>query len=143
MGIYGDLQKLNQAHKQPQAALPPSAAHEAVSPVPKPLETKKPTQRNPASRRDSQPASMLSRYHASLIEALRKAVKFVGKEAFFGRFTPEEKRLLADAAYAYKRRGFKTSENEITRIAVNFILQDQQANGENSILEQVLKALNE
>src|SRR5258706_11399231 len=86
--------------------------------------------------------SKLSRYHAikqasyhdSTIELIRKAVRFIGKDAFFGRFTPEEKAMLSDAAYTYKRSGVKTSENEIVRIAVNFIVNDYQENGENSLL---------
>jgi hypothetical protein len=143
MGIYGDLQKLNQTEKESQAAPSLPTSNKAASLVQTPSETQEPTKRYRASKPDSKPAIVLSSYQAGIVETLRKAVKFVGKEAFFGRFTPEEKRMLADAAYTYKRRGFKTSENEITRIAVNFILQDQQANGENSILEQVLKALNE
>src|SRR5258705_12446983 len=78
----------------------------------------------------NKPDSKLSRYHAikqasyhdSTIELIRKAVRFIGKDAFFGRFTPEEKAMLSDAAYTYKRSGVKTSENEIVRIAVNFIV---------------------
>ena len=50
--------------------------------------------------------------------------------------------MLADIAYTYKRNGVKTSENEIARIAVNFIARDHKENGEKSILDRVLKALN-
>jgi hypothetical protein len=95
-------------------------------------------------------SSKLSRYHAikqagyhdSTVERLRKALKFAGKDPFFGRFTPEEKGVLADVAHAYKRKGVKTSENEIARIAVNFLMHDYEENGEDSLLERVLKALN-
>ena len=94
--------------------------------------------------------SKLSRYHAikqagyhdSIIELIRKAVRFAGKDAFFGRFTPEEKAMLSDIVYTYKRSGVKTSENEIARIAVNFIVNDYKENGENSLVDKVLKALN-
>jgi hypothetical protein len=54
----------------------------------------------------------------------------------------EEKRVIADLVYAYKRRGIRTNENEITCIAVNFILQDNQESGKNGVLEKALKALN-
>ena len=72
---------------------------------------------------------------------IRKAVKEFGKEAATHRFTTDEKRLIADLVYTYNRQGIRTSENEITRIAVNFILQDHQENGESCILNLVLQAL--
>ena len=73
---------------------------------------------------------------------MRAAVKLIGKEAATYRFTAEEKKALADLVYTYKRQGIRTSENEITRISVNFILADYEANGENSLLHKVLSALN-
>ncbi len=81
--------------------------------------------------------------HESMVEAVRRAVKEFGKEAATHRFTAEEKRAISDIIYAYKKQGMKTSENEITRIAVNFIIHDYQDNGKNSLLEKFLKALNE
>jgi len=55
--------------------------------------------------------------------------------------TQEEKGQLADIVYTYKRQGKKTSENEINRIAINFILEDYHANGDNSVLAKVIDAL--
>ena len=49
---------------------------------------------------------------------------------------------IADLVYAYKRLGIRTSENEITRIAINFVVSDHKENGENSVLDLVLIALN-
>ena len=51
--------------------------------------------------------------------------------------------MIADIIYAYKGHGVRTSENEITRIAVNFIVSDYRENGKNSFLDKVLRALNE
>jgi len=84
-----------------------------------------------------------SRYHDTKIENIRKAVKVYGKEAATHRFTVEEKQALDDLEYTYRRKGIRTSENEISRIAVNFIIKDHAENGENSVLALVLKALNE
>ena len=86
--------------------------------------------------------ALVSRYHDTTIETVRKAVKELGKEAATHRFTIEEKSVIADLVYAYKRRGIRTSENEITRIAVNFVLQDNQESGKNGVLDKVLRALN-
>jgi hypothetical protein len=59
----------------------------------------------------------------------------------FVRLTPEEKGHLADLVYTYKRQGIKTSENEINRIAVNYILSDYVENGAESVLARVIAAL--
>ena len=75
-------------------------------------------------------------------EEVRKAVKQVGKEAATHRFTLEEKNLLTDIEYTYKRQGIRTSENEITRIAINYIIAEYKQNGEESILAKILKRLN-
>lgn len=80
------------------------------------------------------------------VEAIRKTVKQMGKEVLFIRVTPDEKHELGSIVYAfnemYRGEGRKTSENEIGRIGLNFLLQDYQENGNNSILARVLAALN-
>jgi hypothetical protein len=77
------------------------------------------------------------------IELIRKTVKEVGKEAATHRFTIAEKRAIKKILFKYENNGILTSENEITRIAVNFVVEDYAQNGENSLLDKVLKALNE
>ncbi len=81
--------------------------------------------------------------HSVAVEVVRKAVKEFGKEAATHRFTDAEKKQIADLIYTYKNQGIRTSENEITRIAVNFIVEDRRENGENSVLHKILEALNE
>lgn len=87
--------------------------------------------------------AVVSRYHDSLIEEIRKAVKELGKEAATHRFTAPEKMAIADVIHEMKSKGIKTSENEITRIAVNFVVRERKARGRASILDRALKALNE
>ena len=77
--------------------------------------------------------TMVSRYDDAIVENIRKAVKEFGKEAATHRFTQEEKKAIADIVYTYKNKGVRTSENEIARIAVNFIVSDFKENGKNSI----------
>ena len=86
--------------------------------------------------------TMVSRYQETTIEIVRRAVKEFGKEAATHRFTQNEKNAIADIVYSYGRQALKTSENQIARIAVNFLITDYKENGANSILEKVLKALN-
>src|SRR5512147_3261482 len=61
-----------------------------------------------------------------IFDVVRKAVKQIGKEAATHRFTLDEKNLLADIEYNYKRKGIRTSENEVTRIAINYFIEDSQ-----------------
>lgn len=78
----------------------------------------------------------------ALLEKVRKAVRQVGKEAATHRFTLEEKNMLADIEYSYRRQGIRTSENELTRIAINYIVEDYHKNGEQSVLAKILQRLN-
>jgi len=99
-------------------------------------------QGNQDTMQSSKHASMHVTMDESIIDFIRSAVKAVGKESATYRLTPEEKKALLELTFTYKVQGFKTSENELTRIAVNFILEDHKQNGRNSILEKVLQALN-
>ncbi len=80
--------------------------------------------------------------HHDTIEIIRKAVKDYGKEAATHRFTLDEKKAIAELIFNFNGRDIKTSENEITRIAVNFVIQDYKENGNKSILAMALNALN-
>ena len=91
---------------------------------------------------DGMPDTMPPRYHDTTVETIRRAVKALGKEAATHRFTATEKETIAEIVYACKRQGLRTTENEITRVAVNFIVHDYQANGKDSLLVRVLLALN-
>lgn len=99
-------------------------------------------------RTDQEP--VVSRHHDTvipphqdeLVESIRKAVKGLGKEAATYRFTQEEKRTLSNIVFEYKNKGIRTSENEITRIAINFLIEEFQLYGKQSILARVLDRLN-
>ena len=135
--------------------LPPASTEElkqGEQPGATPIE-KKPVVKQKASRDTTTPRhhdTTVSRNHdtttplpeADVFEVVRKAVKQIGKEAATHRFTLEEKNLLADIEYTYKRQGIRTSENEITRIAINYIIAEYKQNGEESILAKILKRLN-
>lgn len=95
-----------------------------------------------ARKSDSSQDNGLASYQASTIERIRKVVKDGGREVSFTRLSMEEKQQMKDLVYTYGRMGIKTTENEIVRIALNYILEDYQASGKASILERVLEALN-
>ena len=70
--------------------------------------------------------------HDTTVEVIRKAVKKIGKEAATYRFSQDEKKAISIIIYNYKNRNIRTSENEIVRIAINFIINDYKNNGDNS-----------
>jgi hypothetical protein len=95
----------------------------------------------PDSERASTQASVIASELDSMIETIRKAVKHPGKDVAFVRLTAEEKAELADVLYTYKRQGIKTSETELIRIGVSFLLNEYKQNGQASVLARVLEAL--
>jgi len=124
--------KIKQPSPIPEDQTPASAADDHAS-VSQQRGTK-------ASKLASLSASMLAP-DPDLVETIRKTVKATGKEVSFIRLTPAEKQELADIVYTYKRQGKKTTENEIARIAVNYLLADYHASGELSVLAKVIDAL--
>jgi len=123
---------------------------ERVNMPPKEKKQSVKAQTNPDTMTPRHHDTTVSRYHntttpeqdSDIFEVVRKAVKQLGKEAATHRFTLTEKNLLADIEYTYKRKGIRTSENEITRISINYIIEDYRKNGEESILAKILKRLN-
>jgi len=115
--------------------LPVTDTEEADQKAPK-TRSRRPTRSKPDI------STATSSDQADLIELIRKNVKPVGKEAAFCRFTPEEKSALGDIIYIYKRNGVRTSENEVVRVAVNWLIENYHADGQHSVLAQVLERLN-
>ena len=132
--------KISKDASRRETATPPTQPKNRDTTTPRNHDTTTPRNHDTATPRNHD--TTVSRYHDTIIELVRVAVKELGKEAATHRFTQEEKRILADIIYAYKGQGLKTSENEITRVAINFIISDYKANGKNSILDRALKALN-
>jgi predicted secreted protein len=136
--------------------LPPTA--EATAPAAEPNQNASPAPRAPRQRKprpviansadstvaSEQPivqASKLASYPDEMIATVRKIVRTTGKEVSFVRLTPAEKAQLADIVYTFKKQGKKTSETEINRIAVNFLMEDYRVSGANSILVRVIDSL--
>jgi hypothetical protein len=143
MGTYGKLMALNQ--QAPADRLDPQKPQAKESPSPAAANQSEPKAARTRSGDTVIPrhqATMTPRYRDTSVETVRAAVKVFGKEAATHRFTVEEKKVIRDIVYAYEGRGIRTSENEISRIGVNFLIEDYRANGENSLLHKVLTALN-
>ncbi len=119
-------------------SIKPLSSLNESQPVPRPTRA---SQTAKSSTRASKLASTSAEPLIDTIESIRKVVKVPGKEVSFTRLTPEEKAQIADIVYTYKRQGQKTTENEINRIALNFLLDDYHKQGPDSVLAQVLAAL--
>lgn len=142
MGTYGKLMELNKPIQADNIEPQELSFKEVVSPVkeaPKPIINSTPQHHDTKQPRHH--ATVIPRYRDTTIETVRAAVKIFGKEAATHRFTLEEKKAIRDIVYAYESRGIRTGENEISRIGVNFLIEDYRQNGENSILHKVLTAL--
>jgi hypothetical protein len=100
-----------------------------------------PEEQKQVSENERMDEDMLSSYQASMIADIRSLVRRVGKETAFVRLTQEEKQELFDVVYTHKRQGIRTSENEVCRVALNFLLRDYKESGDESMLAKVLKAL--
>jgi hypothetical protein len=130
----------------PPAAMTPGGFSEKEKSAPVP--THHPTNTIPvkASAKTSVAARTqapeLARYPASKVAAIRRVVRVLGKEVAFVRVTPAEKRQLGEVVYAYKRQGIKTSENELLRIGLAFLLADYADNETESVLARAIAALN-
>ena len=138
-----DEQLSEVAPSQAEAELRPAVTLEPI-----PAEETKPrtrarpsraSERAPGRIRQAEPAPTL--VDASAVEAIRQVIKVPGREVSYVRMTPEEKAQLSDIVYTYKRQGQKTSENELNRIAINYLLLDYHEHGEQSVLARVLAAL--
>jgi len=97
----------------------------------------------PRNQRTAQPRTRAATDHGATLATVRRAVRQVGKEAATYRFTVDEKRALAEIVYTYRGLGMRTTENELTRIAVNFLIEEYRQHGEHSVLAQSLALLNE
>jgi len=96
------------------------------------------TESKKASVQSREQASKLASYHASVLAKISKAVREIGKEVSYTRLTQEEKRRLLDVIYSFKSTGIKTTENELMRIALNFLLEDYDLQKKGSILHKIL-----
>jgi hypothetical protein len=119
--------------------------------TPRNLDSKLPSDhhtRTPSTHAAKGPAdqiAIVSGNHATttrdLVRRIRQAVHRIGKEAATYRFTRDEKVGLMEIVYQQGKLGIRTSENEIVRVAVNWLLQNHRIQGEGSMLSLVLEAL--
>lgn len=145
-------QQQQRPEAEPASAQVTTPAAVPATPEPRPEEQAAPSTQAGQPRRQARPRATPASRQASpprapdetpdeVVERIRKVVKTQGKEVSFIRLTPEEKGQLADVVYTYKRQGRRTTENEITRIAVTYLLEEYRSNGKASLLARVLDAL--
>src|SRR4051794_5163652 len=124
MGI--DKMLLN-PRKQPTPPVAQAATPQEEQPK---KERTRPT--NQGTKKDSDHDSVIASYQDSTIDGIRKAVRVRGNEQSIHRLSREEKRAIKDLVYEYDRDGVRTSENELTRIALNWLMADHKERGKTS-----------
>lgn len=84
-------------------------------------------------------ASMLASNQDSVLAKVRETIRGIGKEVSYTRLTQDEKRRIMEVIYSFRSSsGIKTSENELMRIAINFLLEDYHLRKEESLLYKIL-----
>jgi hypothetical protein len=143
-GMYSKLLEVQEKKKQQGSNTPPTQpVNEEIKP-PTEVPTKKSSNRDTTVSRHHDtvaPSEVPPTIDDAYIEEIRKAVKQLGEKAATHRFTGDEKDKLSDIVFAYKKKGTTTSENELTRIAVNYMLYDYHKNKQSSIIATVLERL--
>lgn len=76
-----------------------------------------------------------------IFERIRRTVKQSGREPATYRFTLEEKKALAEIVHAYDLQGVRTSDNQITRISINYLVEDYRRHKDQSILARILQLI--
>ena len=92
----------------------------------------------------NQPATVFDNHATktrTMVHQIRGCVHRIGKETATYRFTRDEKVGLVEIVYQQGKVGVRTSENEIVRIGLNWLLQNHHMQGEGSMLSLVLEAL--
>ncbi len=138
---FTGLDKMLLRSKKPIPSPPSEADDEPEAATRQP--TPRITARTTAPKNDSHHDSNLSSDQAAMFAQIRKAVRARGTEPSIHRLSPQEKRDLKDIVYSYDTQGVRTSEVELTRIALNFLIADHKEHKKESILAKVLSALNE
>ncbi|MDP2965179.1 MAG: hypothetical protein Q8N39_03960 [Pelolinea sp.] len=85
--------------------------------------------------------SMTPRYHDSMIATITKSIRETGKEVCTYRLTQKEKTALVEIIYNFRMRNCRLSENEIARIAINFLIEDFKADKEDCMLSSIIEAM--
>ena len=141
LGTYSKLAETAEKKQKPEASVlvaqPESRTQNEI--VVTKQATTKPRNRDTTVSRHQ---ATMKNSNDDYIEAVRKAVKVLGEKAATHRFTGDEKEAIADIIYAMKKKGVTTTENEITRIAVNYLVWDHHQKKQASILSTVLERLN-
>lgn len=139
LGTYSKLAETAEKKQQPAPAVPIAQPQTQIVNNDNVQATKEPRSHD----------TVVSRYQLTApdsvddyIEVIRKAVKLIGEKAATHRFTADEKDALADIVYAMRKKGVTTTENEITRIAINYLVWDYRQSKQTGILSRVLERLN-
>ena len=139
LGTYSKLAETAEKKQQPVTSAPVAQPRTQKVNSETSKATMIPSNRDTMSPRNPDTSSDSS---DDYVEVVRKAVKLLGEKAATHRFTADEKDAIADIVYSLRKKGIATSENEITRIAINYLVWEYRQSKQASILARVLERLN-
>ncbi len=93
------------------------------------------------ARQEDGPTAAGQVWDTGVIESLRKTVKPLGDKVSYVRLTDAEKDGLREIVATLGEQGLKTTENEVSRIAIAYLLVDHERNGPGSVVTRVVEAL--
>ena len=76
-----------------------------------------------------------------MIATIVKSMRAVGKEGCTYRLTQREKTALIEIIYHFRMRHIRLSENEIARIAINFLIEDFKARKNDCLLGSIIDSM--
>jgi hypothetical protein len=142
--VANELREGSVFFRSPTSEDPEAQPADAPTPRRRAVTTVRPADAAASRRRDSDASG---RQGAPLdgagdrVRTLAQGVQELGTKRTTIRFSRSEKAALREIVHTYDRREIRTTENELTRIAVSWLVEDYRELGEGSVLVRVVAQL--
>ena len=93
------------------------------------------------SNQGPSPSELKTCHPDDMMATIVKSMRAVGKEGCTYRLTQREKTALIEIIYHFRMRHIRLSENEIARIAINFLIEDYKARKNNCLLGSIIDSM--
>lgn len=82
-----------------------------------------------------------TRYETDILDSVRREVSKTGSIPSLYRLNRSEKSRLAQLTFQLKSEGYKVSDTDIVRIALNYVLEDEEATATGGIVRRIIQRL--
>ena len=90
------------------------------------------------SNQEHSPSGLKACHPDDMVATIAKSMHEVGKEGCTYRLTQREKTALIEIIYHFRMRNCRLSENEIARIAINFLIEDFKAKKNDCLIRRII-----